>query len=335
MLIGELAQRSGVSARMLRYYDTIGLLSASDRSPSGYREYSEADVQRLLHVEGLKSLGLSLGEIAEVLADLSFSPDDLMARLIERTRDRLAREQELLGTLKRVRGGQARDWSDVLRTIALVRGLGHASPSGRQRVVLGWPGAEAPDVRVLAEAALSEADPIVAGALHWALRRAGDEAVPLLADGVRSAEVGRRRNAVAALAKVGSPAAVAALAEALDDADPLVRGRAALVAGGHGATAAIPALVDLVVSGPDDVAAATVLGALARDTGAGDAIAAAIESRLAEADAPTRQRLAEALAELPGERAQAVLTALSEDEDKSVAMTAAFLLQQRAPAPRP
>lgn len=331
MLIGELAERSGVSARMLRHYDAIGLLSASQRSPNGYREYSAADVQRLFQVEGLKSLGLSLGEIAQVLADLSFSPDDLVAQLIERTRHRVAREQELLGTLERVQASTAQDWADVLHTIALVRGLGLASPSARQRFVLSWPVSQRQDARVLAEAALSETDPIVAGALYWALERLGDDAVPILAEGLGSPDIERRRHAVAALAKLGSPGALAALTGALDDADARVRSRAALIVGAHGEAAAIPALVGLVVEGRDDVVAATVLGGLAADAARADAITEAISAHLDNVDPPTRKRLAEALAELPGHRAEAVLTVLSHDPDAAVARTAAYLLQSRRP----
>ena len=44
MLIGEVAERSGVSARMLRHYDSLGLVSPSERTSGGYRSYSEADL---------------------------------------------------------------------------------------------------------------------------------------------------------------------------------------------------------------------------------------------------------------------------------------------------
>ena len=60
MLIGDVARRSGVSARMLRHYDALGLVRPSGRSGTGYREYSDADTRRIFHVESLRSLGLSL-----------------------------------------------------------------------------------------------------------------------------------------------------------------------------------------------------------------------------------------------------------------------------------
>ena len=83
MLIGEVAQRSGISARMLRHYDRIGLVSPSERTTGGYREYSESDIRRLFHVEGLRSLGLSLAQIADVIDDRAFDPAVMVENVIE------------------------------------------------------------------------------------------------------------------------------------------------------------------------------------------------------------------------------------------------------------
>lgn len=329
MLIGEVAERSGVSARMLRHYDAIGLLSPAGRSHGGYREYTEADVQRLFHVEGLRSLGLSLNEITDALADLSFSPAAMVGQLVERTRERLAQEEELLRNLEQVEASGPEAWSDVLRLIGLVRGLSVGSASARQRFVLSWAGAAGQDARVLAEAALSEADPIVAGAMHWALDRLGDDAVPALAAALHSPIAERRQRAVAALVKLTSPAAAAALAGAVHDPDPLVSGRAALASGAGGNADAVPTLVALVVEGRDDMDAASVLGALASEPERADAIADAIATELGEADVATRQRLAAALAEIPGPRAEAVLAALADDPSREVALTASFVLSSR------
>ena len=51
MRIGKVATRSGVSARMLRHYDALGLVRPSGRSSGGYREYSEDDIRRIFHVD--------------------------------------------------------------------------------------------------------------------------------------------------------------------------------------------------------------------------------------------------------------------------------------------
>jgi HEAT repeat protein len=108
-----------------------------------------------------------------------------------------------------------------------------------------------------------------------------------------------------------------------------VSGRAALVTGANGNTEAIPTLVRMVVAGHDDVDAAAVLGTLAADPGCADDIADAIAASLDQVDMPTRQRLATALAEIPGRRAEAVLASLADDPDREVALTAAFVLQSR------
>lgn len=66
MRIGELAKRTGVSERSLRYYETQGLLEPK-RRPSGYREYEESDVDTVRHIRVLLGAGLSTSFIAEVL----------------------------------------------------------------------------------------------------------------------------------------------------------------------------------------------------------------------------------------------------------------------------
>ena len=68
MRIGELADRSGVNPTTIRYYEGIGLLREPERTASGYRDYTEAAVARLTFVRAAQSIGLSLGEIREVLA---------------------------------------------------------------------------------------------------------------------------------------------------------------------------------------------------------------------------------------------------------------------------
>lgn len=66
MRIGELGQRTGVSVRLLRYYEEQGLISPARRL-SGYREYTSADVATVGHVRSLLAAGLSTATIAELL----------------------------------------------------------------------------------------------------------------------------------------------------------------------------------------------------------------------------------------------------------------------------
>lgn len=65
--IGEAARRAGVSARMLRHYETLDLLPAIARTDSGYRQYSEADVHTLRFIRRSRDLGFSMDEIALLL----------------------------------------------------------------------------------------------------------------------------------------------------------------------------------------------------------------------------------------------------------------------------
>lgn len=81
--IGTLARRSGLTVRALRHYDEAGLLPPVGRSPAGHRLYDASSVARLLQVVALRTLGLPLRAIREVLD----TADPL--RLLEQHRDRL------------------------------------------------------------------------------------------------------------------------------------------------------------------------------------------------------------------------------------------------------
>lgn len=65
--IGLAAQRAGVSARMVRHYETLGLLAPVARTDSGYRQYTEADVHALRFIRSARDLGFSIAEIATLL----------------------------------------------------------------------------------------------------------------------------------------------------------------------------------------------------------------------------------------------------------------------------
>jgi len=67
MNIGQAAQASGVSQRMIRHYEKIGLIPAASRRESGYRDYSDADVHRLRFIANARDLGFPIDEISTLL----------------------------------------------------------------------------------------------------------------------------------------------------------------------------------------------------------------------------------------------------------------------------
>ncbi|MFK0043599.1 MerR family transcriptional regulator [Streptomyces sp. NPDC090741] len=332
MLIGEVARRSGVSARMLRHYDSLGLVRPTGRTGSGYREYSDEDIRRIFHVESLRSLGLSLRDVARALDDPGFRPSDLVGDLIRQTRERIAVETALLTRLRRIGAAEPAGWEEVLQTVALLHALGSESAGKRQRAALASAEAAPLPVEALVEAALGETDPNVAGALRWAVAQSGDGALELLAQGLASPVAEVRERAVRSIAEIPGEQAITLLQGALTSSDATVRRHAALARGAAGAAEAIPALVDVIVEGTNDVDAADALSALAGRPELADQIATALVARVPHGPdaSPARRRLTQALADIPGTTATRALTDLSRDEEPAVALTAAYILTLRA-----
>ncbi|REJ06071.1 MerR family DNA-binding transcriptional regulator [Microbacterium bovistercoris] len=296
MLIGEVAAQTGISTRMLRHYDSIGLVSPSERTAGGYRRYTDSDLQTLLHVEALRALGLGLPEVAETLGSPDFSPATVVDRLLVHTAELIAREQQLLRRLERIRSSEQGAGSEALHLIGLMHGVEPHEPPRRPGGADGPVGDAA--AATAEDAPASEADPNAAGALDWALARIGDRAVPLLKASLASPDVTQRRKAAVTLEKIGSARALAALAGALEDSDTVVRARAALIRGRRGDLDAVPALVDLIVQGVDDVEAIELLAGLAVSPQAASEIIGMISERIPAADAEARARLTGALAEM-------------------------------------
>src|SRR6266576_6327536 len=66
--IEQVAARTGLTKRTLRYYEEVGLLPPTDRTEGNYRRYSEADVKRLDKIKKLRDLlGFSLADIREIM----------------------------------------------------------------------------------------------------------------------------------------------------------------------------------------------------------------------------------------------------------------------------
>lgn len=331
MLIGDVARQSGVSARMLRHYESLGLVRPTGRTDSGYREYASEDIRRIFHIESLRSLGLSLRDVGRALDDPGFAPSELVDDLVRQTRDRIAAETELLTRLRRIGAAEPAGWEDVLQTVALLQGLGSKNAGARQRAALSAVEDVPVPVEALVEAVLGEADPNVAGALRWALAQSGGDGPALLAEGLASPEAEVRNRAVRSLAEIPNGTATALLQDALAHSDIVVRGYAALALGARGVADAVPTLIDMIVEGRNDADAADALSTLASDLASAEQIATGLVDRLAPGTlgSSARRRLAQALADIPGITASRALTDLSHDEDRGVALTATYILTLR------
>lgn len=67
MNIGAVAEKSGVSPKTIRYYESIGLIPSADRRANGYRTYSEIDMHTLNFIKRARSLGFSVDEVRDLL----------------------------------------------------------------------------------------------------------------------------------------------------------------------------------------------------------------------------------------------------------------------------
>lgn len=108
MNIGEAAKRSGVSAKMIRYYESAGLIAKAARSEAGYRHYADADLHRLRFIHRARELGFPVARIAELLSlwDNKSRSNGEVKRLAESHIVALNREiaalQSMVKTLKRL-----------------------------------------------------------------------------------------------------------------------------------------------------------------------------------------------------------------------------------------
>lgn len=105
MRIGDLTQRAGVTARTVRYYESIGLLPPGEREGHGQHYYTEETLARLRKIDQLKQLGLSLDEIHDVI-DLYFTdPSGVQPkqRVLAILRQHLAETNQKIGALQQFR----------------------------------------------------------------------------------------------------------------------------------------------------------------------------------------------------------------------------------------
>lgn len=99
--VGKAARLAGVTIRTLHHYGEIGLLIPSERSPAGYRLYSDADLDRLGRILYYRELGFALDAIAALLDDGSIDPVAHLRRQHELLRQRLGRVQAMVAAIEK------------------------------------------------------------------------------------------------------------------------------------------------------------------------------------------------------------------------------------------
>jgi len=107
MQIGEVAERTGLSLRTIRYYEEVGLVVPSARSQGGFRLYTNADIDRLQTVRRMKPLDFPLEQMRELL--------EIIERLTAGDRPAGAEQDRLLDTM-RVHQATIRTRCEVLRS---------------------------------------------------------------------------------------------------------------------------------------------------------------------------------------------------------------------------
>ncbi len=359
LTVGEVARHAGLSVRTLHHWDERGLLVPSGRSASDYRLYSPGDLRRLLQIQHLKSLGLSLDEVSTALDADDFDARDVLEDHIAEVEQRISAEQHLLRTLHALREPAQTGWREVLFAVAQAERLRHPEPHVRFRAALG--STSGVPLEDLVQQLAADPEPGVREVLTWAIARHGASALDALMPLLSHADPVVRAQAAHALSKVGDAAAVPMVIPLLSDPSPAVVAKAAQVLGRLGGECARQALVGALGSGHDAVhnavvdaleqagpgsmellvprlrdveprvraAAAEALG-LIGDPSAAPALAPLIE----DVEATVRFEAVVALGQLPGHAAQAAIEEARVSSDDRLRHVAARWLRDRGTTPR-
>jgi len=125
--VGDLAKQTGLTVRTLQYYDDIGLLRPSYRTPSGHRLYVARDIARLQQIVSLRELGFSLNEIRECCSNPAFTPQRVIQLHIEQLKAQIEAQSRLCSRLETIaeRLDSAREISveELIQTIEVTRML--------------------------------------------------------------------------------------------------------------------------------------------------------------------------------------------------------------------
>ena len=127
MNVSEAARRSGVSAKMIRYYESIDLIAPAKRTASGYRTYEPDDMHRLRFVKRARDLGFSLDSIRQLLElwanrrRSSAKVKQIALEHIAELKDQVARAESMLHALQRLADschGDERETCPILNDLA-------------------------------------------------------------------------------------------------------------------------------------------------------------------------------------------------------------------------
>ncbi|HVW29225.1 MAG TPA: MerR family transcriptional regulator [Polyangiaceae bacterium] len=142
--IGEVARRAGVTVDLVRFYERRGVLPAPSRRASGYRQYSDATVERIRFAKSLQALSFTLDEIADVLRSVDNEVascererprfEAVLARVDQKIGELTTIRRGLLATLKRCRDGSCMLVEDADRARSATSKPGRVSGTSERRV---------------------------------------------------------------------------------------------------------------------------------------------------------------------------------------------------------
>jgi MerR family transcriptional regulator, copper efflux regulator len=141
MNIGEAAEASGVSAKMIRHYESIELIKPAERTASGYRVYSAKDVETLRFIRRSRDLGLAIEHIRQLLAlwhDRSRASSDVKRIALKHVEELEAKQRELremADTLRHLANhchGDDRPDCPIIQDLAHAEGTAGKAPASRR-----------------------------------------------------------------------------------------------------------------------------------------------------------------------------------------------------------
>ncbi|MFN3454025.1 MAG: Cu(I)-responsive transcriptional regulator [Pseudobdellovibrio sp.] len=129
MNIGEAAKVSGVNAKLIRHYESIGIVPKASRSESGYRVYSDNDVHTLTFVKRARRLGFSMKEIKKLVGlsrSLSRASADVKALALGHVKEMELKVEKLQSMIKTLRHLARNCHGDQRPDCPIIEGLAEA-----------------------------------------------------------------------------------------------------------------------------------------------------------------------------------------------------------------